>query len=363
MSRALAGGLGNAGISGTPPGMQATLPGGGAIPKRATPSVPAKLLIFDRARRDPCHGPCRSAGCRLQDSNLSEPGGRAGAPGSILGRGRMPRPGFEPQRARRASGGPGSILGGVGCPDQDSNLSEPGGRVVAQGRSWEGVGCPDQDSNLSEPGGRVVAQGRSWEGSDAPTRIRTWGRSSGGSRSIQLSYRGSPETTAFQSRFLRICVDHVRPVTHFGSPRPEILLDQSKPPNWRRRARVSTGDGQLGHDRKDGQLTVQVEQAGDALLVWASGELTRSTAERFEAELRQAIDNDASAVVLDLGAVGFIDSAGLRSVLRIANHSFRDGGRLRMRIHRRLSEKRSRGAAWSGSSRWSTEATSYRTPR
>ena len=83
--------------------------------------------------------------------------------------------------------------------------------------------------------------------------------------------------------------------------------------------------------RKDGQLTVQVEQAGDALMVWASGELTRSTAERFEAELRQAIDNDASTVVLDLGAVGFIDSTGLRSLLRIANHSLRDGGRLRMR--------------------------------
>jgi anti-anti-sigma factor len=83
--------------------------------------------------------------------------------------------------------------------------------------------------------------------------------------------------------------------------------------------------------RKDGLLTVQVEQAGDALLVWASGELTRSTAGRFEAELRKAIDNDASTVVLDLGAVGFIDSTGLRSVLRIANHSLRDGGRLRMR--------------------------------
>ena len=83
--------------------------------------------------------------------------------------------------------------------------------------------------------------------------------------------------------------------------------------------------------RKEGPLTVQVEQAGDALMVWASGELTGSTAERFEAELRQAIDKDASTVVLDLGAVGFIDSTGLRSVLRIANHSLRDGGRLRMR--------------------------------
>ena len=39
--------------------------------------------------------------------------------------------------------------------------------------------------------------------------------------------------------------------------------------------------------------------------------------ETFEAELRLVISADASTVVLDLGAVAFIDSTGLRSVLRI----------------------------------------------
>jgi len=82
---------------------------------------------------------------------------------------------------------------------------------------------------------------------------------------------------------------------------------------------------------RDGPLTFKVEQAGDALMLRASGELSRSTAERFEAELRRAIHGDASTVVLDLSGVGFIDSAGLRSVLRIANLSPRNGGRLRMR--------------------------------
>ena len=57
----------------------------------------------------------------------------------------------------------------------------------------------------------------------------------------------------------------------------------------------------------------------------------RSTAETFDAELRLAIGGDASTVDLDLGGVGFIDSTGLRSVLRIGNHSLRNGGRLRMR--------------------------------
>ena len=57
---------------------------------------------------------------------------------------RMPRAGFEPQRARRASGAAGSKLGGAGCPEQDSNLSEPGGRAVPQGRSWEGPDAPSR---------------------------------------------------------------------------------------------------------------------------------------------------------------------------------------------------------------------------
>jgi anti-anti-sigma factor len=84
-------------------------------------------------------------------------------------------------------------------------------------------------------------------------------------------------------------------------------------------------------DFKGELLTVHVKQAGDALMLRAIGELSRSTAERFEAELRRAIDGDASTVVLDLSSVGFIDATGLRSVLRMANHSLRNGGRLRMR--------------------------------
>jgi anti-anti-sigma factor len=82
--------------------------------------------------------------------------------------------------------------------------------------------------------------------------------------------------------------------------------------------------------RQDGPLTVRMEQAGDTLMVRAIGELSRPTAETFEAELRMAISGDASTVDLDLGAVGFIDSTGLRSVLRVANYSLRAGGRLRI---------------------------------
>jgi anti-sigma B factor antagonist len=83
--------------------------------------------------------------------------------------------------------------------------------------------------------------------------------------------------------------------------------------------------------RKDGPLAVDLEHAGDVLMVRASGELSRSTAERFEVELGQGIDRYPPTIVLDLSGVGFIDSTGLRSVLRIANHSRRKGGRLRIR--------------------------------
>jgi anti-anti-sigma factor len=74
-----------------------------------------------------------------------------------------------------------------------------------------------------------------------------------------------------------------------------------------------------------------MEQAGDVLVVRVMGELSRSTAETFEAELRLAISGDASTVDLDLDGVGPIDATGVRSVVRIANQSLRAGRRLRMR--------------------------------
>ena len=80
--------------------------------------------------------------------------------------------------------------------------------------------------------------------------------------------------------------------------------------------------------RKDGQLTIRVEQDGEELLVRAFGELDLSNAKTLEAELGRAIDGDAPGVVLDLSAVTFIDSAGLRALLLMAKHSLRNGGRL-----------------------------------
>jgi anti-anti-sigma factor len=85
----------------------------------------------------------------------------------------------------------------------------------------------------------------------------------------------------------------------------------------------------LDRERKAG-LTVRVEQDGDALVVSAMGELDLVNASTLEAALRKAIAGDASAVILDLGSVTFVDSAGLRVVLLMAKHSLRNGGRLRL---------------------------------
>jgi anti-anti-sigma factor len=82
--------------------------------------------------------------------------------------------------------------------------------------------------------------------------------------------------------------------------------------------------------REDGQLTVRVEHDGEALVVSAFGELDLSNAKTLEAALRRAIGGDASGVVLDLGGVRFIDSAGLRVLLLTAKQSLRNGGRLRL---------------------------------
>jgi anti-anti-sigma factor len=88
--------------------------------------------------------------------------------------------------------------------------------------------------------------------------------------------------------------------------------------------------GTSGRVLKEAKLRVRVEQDGEALVVRASGELDLSNAKTLEAELRKAIAGDASEVILDLGGVTFVDSAGLRLVLLMAKQSLRNGGRLRL---------------------------------
>ena len=63
--------------------------------------------------------------------------------------------------------------------------------------------------------------------------------------------------------------------------------------------------------RKDGRLTVRIEQHGDSLIVRALGELDIATANSLDEE--------------------FLDSVGVRSLLAAARNSRETGDRLRIR--------------------------------
>ena len=82
--------------------------------------------------------------------------------------------------------------------------------------------------------------------------------------------------------------------------------------------------------REHGELTVHVKEDGDAIVIRACGELDLDSAQTLEEELRRAMSSEASAVVLDLGSLRFIDSTGLRALLVAAKLSQRNGRRLRM---------------------------------
>jgi anti-anti-sigma factor len=62
-------------------------------------------------------------------------------------------------------------------------------------------------------------------------------------------------------------------------------------------------------------------------VVEVTGELDLSTVERWEKNV-EAVGRDASFVVLDLSEVGFVDSAGVRSLFRLARDTASRGTRL-----------------------------------
>lgn len=80
-----------------------------------------------------------------------------------------------------------------------------------------------------------------------------------------------------------------------------------------------------------GPLAVHIEQDGTALVARVVGELDIATAEFLDQELRRALRGNASPIVLDLGAVGFIDSRGVQVLLAAARRSRENGDRLRIR--------------------------------
>ena len=100
----------------------------------------------------------------------------------------------------------------------------------------------------------------------------------------------------------------------------------------------------LSRVTREDALATSVERAHDATIVRAGGVLSRSTAEKFERAVERAIEGSPD-VILDLGGVRFIDSTGLRSLLRVANLSRGVGGELRLQ---RSSTSVQRAIEWGG---------------
>jgi anti-anti-sigma factor len=77
-------------------------------------------------------------------------------------------------------------------------------------------------------------------------------------------------------------------------------------------------------------LTISTVERDTGLRVIAEGELDLSTAPLLEAALEAAEATDATAITLDIDAVSFIDSTGLRTLLEAQIRSQQDSRRLRL---------------------------------
>lgn len=80
-------------------------------------------------------------------------------------------------------------------------------------------------------------------------------------------------------------------------------------------------------------------RAGGKITLSLSGELDLSTVEQLEREVATSVDGTAGVVVLDLRDLGFLDSAGLRMLLRLQQRVTGAGGQLVLvkgprRVHR-----------------------------
>jgi len=74
-----------------------------------------------------------------------------------------------------------------------------------------------------------------------------------------------------------------------------------------------------------GSLVLRSERNGDAYVIALAGELDLDGAPRLEEELLSAEATDAASIVVDLGALEFIDSTGLRLLVMAAERSQSEG--------------------------------------
>lgn len=79
------------------------------------------------------------------------------------------------------------------------------------------------------------------------------------------------------------------------------------------------------------QIDVEVQTAGDRVIVTVSGEIDMATAESVRRAVADLRDAGRTCIVLDLGAVSFMDCQGLNMLLALDEESSRGGWRFVVR--------------------------------
>jgi anti-anti-sigma factor len=75
-------------------------------------------------------------------------------------------------------------------------------------------------------------------------------------------------------------------------------------------------------------MEVTFDHLGELLLIAISGRLDTNTAPEFDAKVAPLLAQPNPRIVIDLSAVSYISSAGLRSILQLVKHTAAHGGRV-----------------------------------
>jgi len=75
-------------------------------------------------------------------------------------------------------------------------------------------------------------------------------------------------------------------------------------------------------------FSVEIAQRSDGFEAVLAGEVDMSTVGELEKRLKDALEDSPKMVVLDLRQVTFLDSSGLRLILRVNKHQEEMGGRM-----------------------------------
>ncbi len=80
----------------------------------------------------------------------------------------------------------------------------------------------------------------------------------------------------------------------------------------------------------DPRLSVDVREEGTTTFLAASGEIDAHTSTTLDAAVDQALATDAEELVIDLGQVPFMDSMGIRVLVRAQRAIDERGGSMRI---------------------------------